>query len=100
MQEVPVEHKARPLTDNGSGYLSKPSNEYLEQVKMKHILPGRLHPHTADKFERLNRIAKERLNLVTCSPPEELQPTVRQFAHWINSQRYHEALGNLCPVAV
>ena len=52
MQDVPVEQKAALLSDNGSGYISQPFNEYLHQVGLRHIYKARLHPQTIGKPAR------------------------------------------------
>jgi transposase InsO family protein len=100
MHNVPVEHKTTLLSDNGSGYVSKAFNEYLEEVKIKHIHAARMHPQTVGKYERLNRTAKEKIGLVVYNSPEELRAAVDDFVHWYNNEHYHKALGNLRPVDV
>ena len=100
MAQVPVEHKPMLLSDNGSGYLSGPFNEYLDLMQIRHLFAAALHPQTIGKFERLNRTAKAKLGLVIYTSPEELEEAVACFYHWYNHQRYHEALGNLRPVDV
>lgn len=52
------------------------------------------------KSECLSRTAKDRLCLVIYTSPEELQRAMARFQHRYNRERYHEALGNLCPVDV
>jgi len=100
MQDVPVEHKPALLSDNGSGYISRPFNEYLELQQIRHIFAARRHPQTVGKFERVNRTAKQKLRTVVYRSPEELEQAVAEFQRWYNHQRYHEALGNLRPVDV
>lgn len=100
MADVPVQHKTAVLSDNGSGYISKPFNEYLEQQQIKHIFAAPLHPQTCGKFERLNRTAKARIKLVIYTSPGELEAAVADFQQWYNHERYHQALGNLRPVDV
>ena len=97
MQDVPVEHKPALLSDNGSGYISRPFNEYLEWQQIRHIFAARRHPQTVGKFERVNRTAQQKLRTVVYRSPEELERAVAEFQHWYNHQRYHEALGNLRP---
>jgi len=88
------------LSDNGSGYISKPFNEYLEYQQIKHIFAAPLHPQTCGKFERLNRTAKAKIKLVVYTSPGELEGAVADFQQWYNHERYHQALGNLRPVDV
>jgi putative transposase len=71
--QVPVEHKPALLSDNGSGYVSKLFNDYLEFQRIRHLFAARYHPQTVGKFERLNRTTKAKLGLVVCRSPEELR---------------------------
>ena len=100
VDHVPVEHKPALLSDNGSGYLSKLFNDYLETQKIHHIFAARFHPQTVGKFERLNRTTKAKLGLVVYRSPEELQQVIEAFQHWYNHEHYHEALSNLRPADV
>lgn len=100
MAEVPVEHKPALLSDNGSGYISKPFNEYLSQQQIKHFFAAPMHPQTCGKFERLNRTVKARIRMVIYTSPGELEAAVADFQQWYNHERYHQALGNLRPVDV
>ena len=97
MLNVPVEHKVKLLSDNGSGYLSRAFNEYLATLGIRHILAGRCHPQTCGKMERLNRTAKDRLGLIIYTSPQELKDAVVAFQRWYNHERYHEAIDNLYP---
>jgi transposase InsO family protein len=100
MTEVPVQRRVKLLSDNGSGYISKVFNEYLDMLDIRHIYASRCHPQTCGKIERLHRTAKDRLGLVIHSTPDELQQSVTKFCDWYNNKRYHEAIGNLRPVDV
>lgn len=100
IQDVPLAHKTTLLSDNGSGYISAPFNEYLQQAGIHHVYAAPLHPQTCGKYERLNRTAKDKLGLIIYTSPEQLRQAVREFHRWYNHQRYHEALGNLRPVDV
>jgi putative transposase len=61
---------------------------------------SRCHPQTCGKIERINRTAKDRLNLVLDRNPKELEETLEQFVRWYNHERDHEALRNLRPADV
>jgi transposase InsO family protein len=100
MRGVPVEQKTKLLSDNGSGYISKPFEAYLRQVKIGHIRSAPRHPQTCGKIERLNRTLKDRINLVVYTSPERLGEAAEEFQRWYNHQRYHEALGNVFPADV
>jgi len=100
LHEVPVEYKPALLSDNGSGYVSKLFNDYLESQEIRHIFAARFHPQTVGKFERLNRTTKSKLGLVVYRSPEELQQAIDDFHYWYNYEHYHEALGNLRPADV
>ena len=100
MRYVPIEQRVKLLTDNGSGFISKPFNEYLKQLKIPHLYAQRNHPQTNGKIERLNRTAKEKVTLVLYSSPRELEEALDRFRHWYNHEHYHEALGNLHPADV
>jgi putative transposase len=100
MEQVPIEQRVKLLTDNGSGFISKPFNEYLKQLKIPHIYAQRNHPQTNGKIERLNRTAKEKVTLVLYTSPKELEEALDQFRSWYNHEHYHEALGNLHPADV
>ena len=100
MIDVPIQRRVRLLSDNGSGYISKVFNEYLDTLGIRHIFASRCHPQTCGKIERLNRTAKDRLGLVIHPTPEGLQRSIAEFSDWYNNERYHEAIGNLRPVDV
>ena len=98
--QVPVEHKPALLSDNGSGYVSKLFNAYLEEQQIHHIFAARFHPQTVGKFERLNRTCKSKVGQVVYRSPEELERALAAFQHWQNHEHSHEALGNLRPADV
>ena len=100
INQVPVAHKTTLLSDNGSGYISEPFNEYLRQVGIQHVRAAPLHPQTCGKYERFNRTTKDKLGLEVDTSPPQLHEALREFHPWYNHQRYHEALGNLRPADV
>ena len=103
---VPVKNRVKILSDNGSGYIAKPFNDYLKKCGIKHIFTKRCHPQTngkacperSERIERLNRTAKEKLTLVLYSSPHELREALSEFHHWYNHEHYHESIGNLHPI--
>jgi transposase InsO family protein len=96
----PVPKRVKLLSDNGSGFIAKPFNTYLQALGIHHIFAQRNHPQTNGKIERLNRTAKEKLTLVLHMSPDELQEALDGFRHWYNHEHYHEAIGNLHPADV
>lgn len=100
MKKVPVNKRVKLLSDNGSGYIAKPFNRFLDESGIHHIYTARNHPQTNGKIERLNRTAKERLNLVVYTSPSDLQEALDKFRDWYNHEHYHKSVGNLHPADV
>jgi transposase InsO family protein len=97
VDQVRVRHRPRLLSDNGSAFIAKDLQEYLQEKGLSHTRGKPYHPQTQGKIERYNRSLKNVVKLQNYYAPWELERQIAPFVKWYNQERYHEALENLTP---
>ncbi len=100
MTDVPVEDRAKLLSDNGAGYVSRAFRDYLRLVGIGHILAAPFHPQTNGKVERYQQSLKREVNQLPYELPSQLEQAIADFVNYYNYRRYHEALGDVTPADV
>ena len=97
MTDVQVEDRTKLLSDNGSGYISKAFQEYVQLVGIRHIFAAPYHPQTNGKLERYHQTLKRSVNQVPYDVPNDLQLAIGKFVEFYNFRRYHKALKDITP---
>ncbi len=97
MDQVALTDRARLLSDNGPGYVSRAFRDYLTLVGIRHILATPFHPQTNGKLERYHQSIKRDVNQVPYELPADLEAAIAAFVGYYNYRRYHKALGNVTP---
>ena len=97
MTDVPVEDRTKLLSDNGSGYISRAFQEYVQLVGIRHIFAAPYHPQTNGKLERYHQTLKRTVNQVPYDVPEDLQCAIEKFVDFYNYRRYHKSLKDITP---
>jgi transposase InsO family protein len=97
VDQVPVIHRPRLLSDNGPCYVSSALGAYLTQHGMTHTRGAPYHPMTQGKIERYHRSMKNVVKLDVYHSPWELQRAIERFVEHYNHRRLHESLQNVTP---
>ena len=97
IDKLDIEHRPKLVSDRGPALISGDFETYLEERGIGHILASPYHPQTNGKIERYHHSCKEKVNLNVHAAPFELEREIGAFIRWYNSERYHEAFGNITP---
>lgn len=102
MDKAALAPSQRPklLSDNGACYIACELKDYLKLKGIRHIHGKINHPQTQGRIERYHRSMKNVVKLDNYYCPDELNASLKQFVHYYNHYRYHEALGNVTPADV
>jgi transposase InsO family protein len=83
------------LTDNGSAFVSKHLQAYVDKEEIQHVKCAPFHPMTQGKIEHYHRSMKNLLFLEHCYLPQELETRISEWVNHYNHHRYHQSLDNL-----
>ena len=97
IENVPVRHRPRLLSDNGSAYLASELQRYLTDQGIEHTRGAPYHLQTQGKIERWHRTMKNVVKLENYYSPGELERAIGRFVEHYNHRRYHESLDNVTP---
>jgi putative transposase len=77
--QVHVDHKPRPLSDNSSNCVSGELAEWLQGKGMKPSRGAPYHPQTQSKIERWHQTLKNRILLENHFLPGDLEAQIEAF---------------------
>ena len=100
LDKATARQRPRPLSDNGSSYISDDLAKWLERHDMAHVRGAPYHPMTQGKIERWHQTLKNRILLENYYLPGDLEAQIEAFVADYNYRRYHESISNLTPAVL
>jgi transposase InsO family protein len=89
------------MSDNGSGYRSKPFRAALEELDARHLKTKPYTPRTNGKAERLvQTLLRQWAYVCLYSSSAERAQALAPYLHWYNRQRPHGSLDGKTPLHV
>ena len=86
------------LTDNGTQMTSNRFREYVDGLEVEHLRAAYNHPETIGKIERYHKTVKhEGVFPKGYDDPFAAKKGIKEFIHYYNYERPHEALGQVTP---
>ena len=98
LDDVPVAHRPRLLSDNGPWYLSQHLATYLDTHGLPHIRSAPYHPMTQGKIERYQRSLKNVVKLEHYYMPWEVERAVAHFVENYNHCNVADLVGQSPPL--
>jgi len=93
-----AENPPKFLTDNGTQMTSNGFKDYVEGLEVDHLRTAYNHPETIGKIERYHRTVKdEDVFPKGYDEPFVAKKGIREFIHYYNHERPHQALGQVTP---